>query len=111
MGSRSRFKIKVPNRRDCVRCHKPIMNTFSKKPWCSDCDLELQQMSFDGTEVLDMIINIMPPTPPFPEATIKAWTVLKIARRVLLEQNLLLPNEDTEDEGGAPVPKSPILTT
>ena len=101
MGSRSRFKPVVPGRRFCVRCHEPIDNRFRKQPWCLDCDLELQQMSFDGTEVLEMVVAMMPPTPPHPDATIKAFTVLRLSREILIENGLLLRDEDNKDDGPA----------
>lgn len=100
MGSRSRFKPKltVPGRRACVRCHQPIDNQFRKQPWCLDCGLELQQMSFNGEEVLDMVASMMPPTPPHPDATIKAYTVLRLSREVLISEGLLLRDDDNPDD-------------
>lgn len=98
MGSRSRFKPIVPTARPCVRCHELIHNKFRPQPWCLECGLELQQMDFNGEEVLEMVLAMMPPTPPHPDATIKGWTVLRIARQVLLKHELLLPNEDEPDD-------------
>jgi hypothetical protein len=91
-------------KRTCVRCHEPIFNEFRKQPWCEDCGIELQQMSYNGEEVLQMVMDIMPPTPPHPDATIKAWTVLRIARKVLLDRELLLPNDEepTDQQPGGP---------
>lgn len=111
MGSRSRFKPKLtmPGRRFCVRCHDPIDNEFRKTPWCSDCELELQQMSFNGCEVLEMVASMMPPTPPHPEATIRAFTVLRLSREILIENGLLLRDEDNpEDTPGAMKPANII---
>lgn len=98
-NNKNRFR--VPNRKICVRCKETIYNVFRKQPWCDNCSLELQQMSFNGEELLEIVMTIMPPTPPHPDAMIKAWTVLRIARRVLLDNELLLPNDD-EPEGQGP---------
>jgi hypothetical protein len=98
----------VPGRRKCVRCHGPIDNQFRTQPWCLECGLQLQQMSYNGEEVLELIMAIMPPTPPHPEAMIKAWSVLRVARQALLAQGLLLPNDD---EPGDQKPRSSVLLT
>lgn len=109
MGSRSRFKQKmtVPGRRFCVRCHDPIDNQFRKQPWCVDCGIELQQISYNGEDVLEMIVSIMPPTPPHPDATIKAYTILRVAREVMISQGLLLRDEDNPDD--KPQPRSNLI--
>lgn len=112
MGSRSRFKPKlsVPNRRFCVRCHEPIDNTFRKQPWCVDCGQELQQMSFNGEDVLEMVVSMMPPTPPHPDATIKAYTVLRLSREILIQNGLLQRDEQNpDDEPGAMKPSNLIV--
>lgn len=95
MGSRSRFKVK--DRKVCVRCTRYIMNVFTKSPFCDDCRTDLQGMTFDGEQVLTMIMDIMPPTPPHPDAAIKAFTVIKLARAVLQQEGLLLPDDEADD--------------
>lgn len=99
MGSRSRYKpqLHVAGRRFCVRCQAPIDNQFRKKQWCIDCEQQLQAMTFTGEDALTMVVAIMPPTPPHPDFTIKAWTVLKLARHVLQAKGLLLNQEQQAD--------------
>lgn len=112
MGSRSRFKPKltVPGRRFCVRCHEPIDNEFRKQQWCLDCGLELQQMSYNGEEVLELVASMMPPTPPHPDATIKAYTILRICREILIQNGLLLRDEDNPDDTPDAMQPSRIIT-
>ena len=73
--SRYKPQLHVAGRRFCVRCQAPIDNQFRKKQWCIDCEQQLQAMTFTGEDALTMVVAIMPPTPPHPDFTIKAWTV------------------------------------
>lgn len=101
--------VYVPGRRKCVRCHGPIDNIFRKDPWCLDCELDLKSMKFDGEDVLKLVLTIMPPTPPHPDMLIKVWAVLRTARRVLLDKELLLPNDNEPPDQKLP-PQSKIIT-
>lgn len=125
MGSRSKYKGQPPKKRSgietgkppCIRCGEPMFNAFTKKRWCADCVTALQQMSFNGEEVLEMILTMMPPTPPHPDAPIKAMTVLKNARIVMLHYGILEPQEGDEelgqpdDDGGGTAPKPALILT
>ena len=109
MGSNVNRKRPVVEKPKCVRCGEYIFNEFRQQPWCVDCGLELQEMSFDGEEVLELFLSVMPPMPPHPSIQVKVLTVLRIARRGLVEFGLLKPNDEQSDSDGDQIKKSPIL--
>lgn len=84
--------------RKCVRCKEPIFNPFRQTPWCSDCQIDLQAMSFNGEEVLEMVLAMMPPQPPHPQMAVRVMTVLSVCRRVLVKNGLLGDDEDDEEQ-------------
>lgn len=99
-----RSKIKVANKKRCIRCDAVIDNPFRTQPWCDDCSLVLQGMLFNGEDVLEMVVAMMPPTPPRPVMMINAWTVLNNSRRVLQHMGILLEDEeDDKPEGSSPI--------
>lgn len=100
-------KIETPNYKNCFRCGDRISNPFSSHKVCDDCSTELQQMSFDGEELLDMITAIIPPAPPTKNMMIPVMTVARVIRKVLIQEGLVLQDDDEDDQ--PPSKKSRIL--
>lgn len=94
--------IETPTLGKCMRCHNKMDKSLRTKPWCVDCEAELKAMKFDGEQVLDMVVAMMPPAPPHDQIQVKVWTVLRIARGVLLEKLLLLPADEEPHEPSKP---------
>lgn len=100
------------NKPICVRCQEPIFNDFRKREWCYDCEIILKQLSFDGVEVLEMVLAMMPPMPPnLPKGAVPGVpvaAVLQVAARVMIRAGIFPKPEPTNDEDGGPQ-KSPLI--
>lgn len=96
----------------CVRCQEPIFNAFRKREYCLDCEIILDGMSFTGTEVLEMVLAMMPPMPPnIPKGVIPGVpiaTVLQVAARVMMQKGIFPQPETDKDEGSGPS-KPPLI--
>lgn len=102
--------IQTPDYKKCVRCRQPIFNVWQKRPWCDGCQDELQAIEMNGEEILEMVLQMIPPTPPHPEMPIKVIKVQEVCRKVLINYDLLPGDDDSDDGTGAAAPhKSPFV--
>jgi hypothetical protein len=121
MGSRSRFKGQQPKdesaaskietgKQPCLHCNKPLFNPFRTKPWHEECEKVLKDMHFNGEQVLDLVLAMMPPTPPHPEMQVKVTLMHQIARQVLIDVELVLPKPGERKFPAKEIGKPSIIT-
>lgn len=96
----------------CVRCQKPMFNAFREREWCYDCEIILKDLSFDGVEVLEMILAIMPPmptnAPPNAVPGVPLVKLLQIAARVMIQVGIF-PEPEKKDNQEDSGPEKPLI--
>ncbi len=104
---RSKHKIET-GKEPCMRCGEPLTNEFRKQPWCFECGIELQAMEFDGEEVLEMMMSVMPPQHL---RVVMVSQMNSIVTRMLVHKGVLpdCGDNNNDDEGGAPVPSKILV--
>jgi hypothetical protein len=86
-------KKKQAPERVCIRCHGTINDQYRAEPWCEECSVVLQGQTYTGEQVLELIIAMMPPTPPNPDQVIRVYKVQEVCRDVMIQVGILLPHK------------------
>ena len=97
----------VTGKEPCIRCGDDIDNEFRKQPWCFECGIELQGMSFTGEDMLEAVLSTMP---PLHLKFVEVVQVHRIARKMLIHQGIFPAPEDDENDDDTNTRKSLILT-
>lgn len=86
-------KKKQAHERLCVRCRETITDDYRAQPYCESCEEWLLAQSYTGVQVLDLVMAMMPPTPPNKDQVIRVLKVQEVCRDVLLQVGILLPHK------------------
>lgn len=77
----------------CIRCRGTITDDYRAEPYCEECEAVLLEQSYNGVQVLDLVMAMMPPTPPNVDQVIRVLKVQEVCRDVMIQVGILLPHK------------------